>query len=272
MTHAMPARVATFPKAPSESGATGLTARVLTRCFLRSYLIGATFSSRGLQNVGLLHAIDPGLMAIHGPGKALRKARKRYLRHYNSHPFWAPLIVGMFLSLEVQIARGVMTSETFDKLRPTAAYALSALGDSLFGGSVGPFWSLTIGLLLLTGHPLAAILTAGLSVAAVQVFKLVAFLAGCRHGLAALKRLKALNLIDWAARLKMFNGALLALVWIASRPSQTPLAIWLSAAAGLSVLAIGAERTGIARELLVAGLLILYALRPDVTGFLDFFR
>ena len=71
---------------------TGLNIRNLSQVFLRSYLIGACFNTRGLQNVGLAYAIDPGLKAIHAEPIALQQARKRSLQVFNTHPYWTCLL------------------------------------------------------------------------------------------------------------------------------------------------------------------------------------
>ena len=47
-----------------------LTYRDLLSCFWRTYLVGAGFNTRGLQNIGLSYAMDPGLRAIHDGEKA----------------------------------------------------------------------------------------------------------------------------------------------------------------------------------------------------------
>ncbi|HKI81550.1 MAG TPA: PTS system mannose/fructose/sorbose family transporter subunit IID, partial [Pseudodesulfovibrio sp.] len=48
------------------------------RSFIRCYLTGAAFNTRGMQNIGLMYAMLPGLEAIHEDPKDLKAALKRY--------------------------------------------------------------------------------------------------------------------------------------------------------------------------------------------------
>ena len=50
--------------------------RILLRIFLRTYMVGATFNTKGMQNVGLAYIMDPGLRALYAADpRALRRAR-----------------------------------------------------------------------------------------------------------------------------------------------------------------------------------------------------
>lgn len=247
---------------PGDSGEP--SARTLAVCFLRAYLVGATFNRRGLQNIGLFYAIDPGLVAIHGEGPGLKKARRRYLKHFNSHPLWAPLLTALFLSMEMKIAKGQLPGEMLEKVKNTTAYTLSAVGDSLFGGSVVAFWSLSLAVLVVNGWPWAALLTGAVWVVLLQAFKLGCFLAGLREGFAVLQRFKRWNLINWSVRIKLANAALLAVFWGSIRPAGTPMAWWLGAAGALAGLAHASVRLGISREIIALAVLAFYILAPGI--------
>ncbi|MGJ3521590.1 PTS system mannose/fructose/sorbose family transporter subunit IID [Nitratidesulfovibrio sp. D1] len=190
-------------------------AKTLLLCFLRSYLVGAAFNTRGHQNIGIVFAMEPGLAAIYPDPRARREARKRYLRHFNTHPFWAPLLVGTFLSLEARIARGTFPAEVLRSLKDTTVYTLSAIGDSVFGGSMLVFWSLTTCALVVSGNNGAAFLWSLMLFVSLQVFKLFTFAAGLREGLKVLQRLKQWDLINWGEKLKLCNAVVLAgLLWL----------------------------------------------------------
>ncbi len=186
--------------------------RTLLRCFLRTYLVGAAFNTRGLQNVGIAYAMEPGLKAIYPDLKKRRIARKRYLRHYNTHPFWTPLLVGTFLSLETLIARGKAPPEMLTALKDTTTYTLSAIGDSVFGGSFLVFWSLVTSCLLVAGMPIIALCWSLALFLALQGFKLFTFIAGLRGGLKVLTMLRNWDLINWGERLKLANAVVLVLL------------------------------------------------------------
>lgn len=41
--------------------------RILLRVFLRTYMVGATFNTKGMQNVGLAYVMDPGCARFTAP-------------------------------------------------------------------------------------------------------------------------------------------------------------------------------------------------------------
>lgn len=209
-----------------------MDARVLLRVFLRTYLVGSAFNTKGMQNVGLSYVMEPGLQALHGGNpSALRKARGRYLKHYNTHPFWTPLLAGIFLSMESKIAAGLLPADLLGKVRTTTVYALSALGDSFFGGSFLVTWALIAANLAVREHAVLLSLWLVVCVVCLQLFKAYTFARGYAQGLAFLQRLKSWNLIDWGTRLKLCNGVLLAIFAEAMLPGTGPeRLVWALAA------------------------------------------
>lgn len=217
--------------------------RVLLRIFLRTYMVGATFNTKGMQSVGLAYVMDPGLQAIHGADhRALKQARGRYLKHFNTHPFWTPLLVGIFLSMEKKIALGVVPADILPKLRTTTVYTLSALGDSFFGGSFLVLWSLVGVNLAAAGYIGALVFWICLCLMGLQAFKMFTFARGYAQGLSFLQRLKSWNLIDWGGRLKLANSVLVALFLLQAAPAGGLWTLAWGAGAGLLALA-GFART-----------------------------
>ncbi|MBG0777909.1 MAG: PTS system mannose/fructose/sorbose family transporter subunit IID [Desulfovibrionaceae bacterium] len=244
------------------SGAPGLTARVLAICFLRTYLVGAAFNRRGMQNVGLTYAMEPGLAAIYPDPRERHAARKRYLSHYNTHMFWTPLLVGVFLKLESKIARGLFPREVLENLKNTTAYTLSAIGDSVFGGSLLVFWSLSTSSLLVAGYDRLALGWALGWFVSLHVFKAATFLAGVREGLKVLQRLKRWDLINWGHRLKVFNGLLMTLVLYQVWPGQFAWLQWAVSVSVLAAAAVAVVRLHLSREIMALIILGIYAAYP----------
>ena len=196
---------------------------LLLRCFLRSYCSTAAYNPRGLQNVGFTFAIEPALAVLYGPGEDLRAARQRYVRHYNSHPFWAPLLLGVFLRVESDIAQKRLQPAFLDSLKDTTSYTLSAIGDSLFQGSLTPTWVLICACLIVQGAVSAAgVLTLALFFLA-QALRLACFITGLRKGMTVLMLLRKMQLIDWAFRVKCLNAALLGFLIYLIFPAEAPL-------------------------------------------------
>ena len=240
-----------------------LNASLLIRTFLRTYFVGAAFNTRGLQTVGLALAMEPGLSAIYPDPVELRHAWKRYTSLYNTHPFWTPFLVGVFLALESRIARKQFPEAMLEQVKSTVVFTLSAVGDSFFGSSLIGFWALSTACLLASGQPVPAFLLALALITALNAFKLATFIMGYRHGFAALTRIKGWDLVNWARRLKVLNGALLVLLWAIVWPRETDPMAWTSGVLMVLGLAYGAGRLRINREILVgagiaAGLFFLW--------------
>ncbi len=194
------------------------------RSFVRCYLAGAGFNTRGMQNIGLAFAMQPGLSAIHADPRELRRARRRYVRHFQSHPFWMPCLVGIFLNVEMGIAQKRFPPAMLQKVKDTTAYTLSALGDSVFAGSLLIFWALATICLLLAGFTVLPFLVGLMFWLALQLFRAYTFRAGFRDGFRFLERLRQWDLINWGRRIKYGNAALLLWLWLLVWPR--PFAWW----------------------------------------------
>ena len=192
------------------------------RCLVRTWLVGAAMSARGMQHLGQLYALNPALENLY-QGPTLVAARARYIEHSHTHPHWVPLFTGILLAMERDMARGILDPEVFKGLKRTTASVFSALGDSLFSGTILVSWAL-VGALLLLSFPVhfACIWTLFLFFS-LLAFRIASFFLGVRHGLAALRWIARLNCINWSARLKFVNSLLLAvLLWkIAPRDEGT---------------------------------------------------
>ncbi len=186
------------------------SARVLWTCFLRSFFVGAGLNARGMQNIGLLFALWPGLSSIHTTPETRSLAYRRYASHYNCHAWWTPLLIGMFLNLETAHSRGIFSAEMLDRFRNTTIHTLSALGDSVFAGSIVVFWALSTAIFAVFGLIWAAIAWSALFLIGITAFKLYGFTLGWRTGLNALLHVKRWNLINRGDTIKYVNALLLA--------------------------------------------------------------
>jgi PTS system mannose-specific IID component len=226
--------------------------KTLMRCFVRTYFIGAAFNTRGLQNIGLAYAMEPGLKAFYTDEKELKKARKRHLALYNTHPYWTPLLVGYFLFLEAKTARGLLAPSSLNKVKSTAAYTLSAIGDSFFGGSLLVCWSLIATLLSLTLSAWAGLAWLGVSLVCLQVFKLSTFWLGWRQGLTFFEKLRRLNLINWGQRIKYVNAGLLLGLWLVMYPQELRVVPFFLSSALIGAASLAVLHRFVPRELVLA--------------------
>jgi PTS system mannose-specific IID component len=217
---------------------------------------GAGFNTRGMQNIGLMYAMQPGLTALHKDPKNLRMALKRYVQHYQSHPFWMPCLVGIFLHVESAIAEDRFPPKMFSKVKDTTAYSLSAIGDSVFAGSLLIFWVLLTICLLLSGQ---TALSFGLGIcffAGLQVFRVYTFTCGLRQGFSFLKKLKQWDLINWGRKVKYANAGLLIWIWALIWPRPY---LWWEWLAGVVALVLFGRfvRTGLVSRVLAAAVFLL---------------
>ena len=239
------------------------------RSLLRCYLVGACFNTRGLQNVGLTYAMRPGLEVVYADdATGAAKALKRYARHYNSHPFWAPCLVGIFLAVEKLIAQERIPPEMLEKIKNTTSYTLSAIGDSVFAGSLLIFWALSSSCLLVSGLPEAAFSLGVTFFLGLQAFRVYTFLGGLRNGFSFLEKLRAWNLIDWGRRVKVVNAALVLWLWYLLWPKPVQWTGWFAGVATMGLLAHIIQRRGVPRELVAITFLAACLLLPVLSGML----
>ncbi len=234
------------------------------RTYMRCYMSGVGFNTRGMQNIGLMYAMQPGLRAIHTDPKELKAAQKRYVRHYQSHPFWLPCLVGIYLNMESSIAAGRFPPKMLSKVKDTTAYTLSAIGDSVFAGSLLIFWALLTICLLLSEQQGVALLLGVSFFIGLQAFRGFAFVGGVRHGFKFLQHLKQWDLINWGRRIKYLNAVLLVWLWALIWPRPYDVLEW---AVGVCALMLFGRfvRTGlISRVFAVAFFLALIDFFPEM--------
>lgn len=246
--------------------------KILIRTFLRTYLVGACFNTRGMQNIGLELCMDPGLRALYPDPGELQRARRRYVKLYNTHPYWTPLIVGVFLFLEQKIAEGVMPASSLPKVKSTMVYTLSAIGDSLFSGSVMVLWSLVAVLLLIQGWHGAALLWGVGAWTLLQLFKVYTFCRGVSEGIGVLQRLRSWKLMEWSGRIRLGNGLLMVCVWVMLFPLPLTWINWGAGAGILAFFALLCLKLLRIRELLLVMFLFVWSLLPDFLEYVSLFE
>ncbi len=205
--------------------------------------------------MGLAFAMEPGLAVLYPDRLERGRAFDRYLKLYNTHFFWTPMLVGLFLALEVKIARGVAPAEMLDNVKTTTAFTLSAIGDTFFSASVMGLWGLSAACLAAAGQYGLLAIFAGTLFVAIQLFKAVTFLAGYTEGFQVLGRLRRWDMVNLGRRIKVANALLLSAFWMLARPAgrTAPLTDMVL----LGVLAVwAATRPSVSREI---ALLVLAA-------------
>ncbi len=237
---------------------------VLLKCFFRTYFIGSMYNTKGLQNLGLLYIMDPGLKYFYkGSAQGLAEARKRYLGHYNSHPYFLPFLVGYFLFLESKIAKGILPRDSLRTIKATTAYTLSALGDSFWGGSLLILWSFIEIILLINKYITLAFVFFISTFIFVQCFRFFVFWQGFNKGLSFFEVIKNMNLIQWSKRIKIINSILLIFIWqgIANLVEILPKSlVFIIGGVVIGISSFVVSQHHVLREILVIGGIVLLAL------------
>ena len=227
----------------------------LLRCFGRTYFVNAAYNPRGLQNIGQIFALEPVLAVMYEDGEELREARARHIAHANCHPFFVPAWIGMVVHMESAVAERRLNPKVFMQFKDATANALSAIGDSLFNGSMAGLWALPCACLVLERHYSAAAWLTLIMFLGLQVVRFAGFHLGLRRGMGLLTLLRNLNLIDWAERIKMAN-AVLAAFFLHLCLNGSPPVLQLGTALFLLVICRYFAATRIPRLLIACGLVL----------------
>lgn len=105
----------------------------LNRVFARALFIQAAMHRRGMQNLGMLSALDAGAERVSDDPAALLA---RHTDHFNTNPNMAPMVIGGVLRIEEEGGRGGPASVS--RFKQACASALAAAGDVFFGGGLKP--------------------------------------------------------------------------------------------------------------------------------------
>lgn len=114
----------------------------LWKTFFRSYLLQASWNFERLQNLGFLFIMLPGLRAIYG-ARIPQEVLARHKEYFNTHPYFAPMIAGATLRLEMDLAAGEEVEVEIASFKKMVMAPFAAIGDSLFWGGIRPLASIT---------------------------------------------------------------------------------------------------------------------------------
>lgn len=178
------------------------------RILLRSLWLQASWSFEGLQALGFCWAMEPALDEFYGAGGPERvEAARRYTETFNTHPFFAPALLGCALRLEER-GEGSRVKDIWQ----VAMGPFGGLGDSFFWGGLKPFLAAAAVLALLLGikwAPLAFLLTwLIISVYTRVLFFQIGYLKG-EEGITSLLKT---GFLPASGRMKLYGSAILGAV------------------------------------------------------------
>lgn len=178
----------------------------------RSLWLQASWSFKGMQTVGFVHALEP---AVKGSGEERREKLLRHLDFFNANPFLAPLALGVVASEEEKSSEP--NPEAVNS-RVLVMGPLGGMGDSLFWGGLKPLASVGAVLLLVEGVRWAAFVMVALFALAGLVTRWYMLGLGLKLGKQAILRLQRLKPILWANRMKTAQAVMLG--WVVWRVAE----------------------------------------------------
>jgi mannose/fructose/N-acetylgalactosamine-specific phosphotransferase system component IID len=148
-----------------------LERRDLAKVLVRLLFVQATLHRKGMQNIGIMHAVDAAAPKLSPePGAFLA----RHAEHFNTNPNAAPIVVGGVLRIEEE--RSATAPASVSRFKQAASSALAAMGDVLVVGGLKP--------LALTLAVVSAIYSSFTGLVAIFVCYNAALLAGRYWGLS----------------------------------------------------------------------------------------
>lgn len=120
-----------------QMGQARLTRSDLFRVFLRLLMLQTTLHAKGMQNLGVMHALAPALARLEGGQHKI--LINKHLEFFNCNPNFVPVIVGGVLKLEEERAAGrPVEDRDISYFRRAVSSPLAAMGDMLFLGGLKP--------------------------------------------------------------------------------------------------------------------------------------
>ncbi len=106
--------------------------------WLRLLLLQASWNFETLQGLGFFYALFPGLRKLYSK-EELPEVSLKYIGYFNTHVYFAPLVVGSVLRLEEDRASGTVATEVeIDDFKEMVAAPYAAIGDAFFWGGLRP--------------------------------------------------------------------------------------------------------------------------------------
>jgi PTS system mannose-specific IID component len=227
-----------------------LTRGDLRSVFYRSFCLQSMWNFQRMQNVGWLFALWPVLRRLYPDKERRRAVALEHLEYFNTHPYFAGLILGVAAGLEEDHASGgPVRRDQIHAARKFMSGPLAALGDTVFWAAARPLagvLAVAIGavfpdhthafvpvvFLLVYNIPHLAVRSAGLWAGYALRAQVVTFLV-------------RINPQDWVRGAYWTGAALslaaLALLWARFGPGRE--AVFVLLAAALILLRLGVSST-----------------------------
>jgi fructoselysine and glucoselysine-specific PTS system IID component len=109
----------------------------------RSFCLQAVWNFERMQDLGFLYILAPVLDKLYPEKEKRIQSYRRHLEFFNSHPYFANVLVGIVARLEEEMAKGgEVKPEEISAVKMSMGGAFGGIGDSLFWGAWRPFTAL----------------------------------------------------------------------------------------------------------------------------------
>lgn len=208
------------------------------RILLRSLWLQASWSFEGLQALGFCWAMEPALDEFYGEeGPERVEATRRYTETFNTHPFFAPALLGCALRLEERGEGGRVKD-----IWQVAMGPFGGLGDSFFWGGLKPFLAAAAVLALLLGIKWAPLVFLLVWLTISIYTRILFFQIGYLKGEEGITSLLKTGFLPLSGRMKLYGSAILGgaagVMAFKTSSGVLPESLLILAAAGAGTLAL----------------------------------
>jgi mannose/fructose/N-acetylgalactosamine-specific phosphotransferase system component IID len=172
----------------------------------RSLYIQATFNLERMQALGFCNCLLPFARKNIQDQKARSEFLKRHLMFFNSHPYMVGWILGAVVNLEEKLLQDGDRQTDIDRYKRMFSQTISAVGDSLFWGSLKPVIAILCIMISLLDKVLGLVLLIVLFNIPHLYIRFSGIRAGYKSGLSAIKEVTLGRYSVFITRLTLLGG------------------------------------------------------------------
>lgn len=137
-----------------------ITTADIRAVFIRSNLFQGSWNFERMQALGFCFSMIPIIRCLYSENQEeCKKAIKRHLEFFNTHPYVAAPILGVTIAMEEQRANGVSIDDSaINSLKIGLMGPLAGVGDPIFWGTIRPILAALGASIAITGSIIGPIL------------------------------------------------------------------------------------------------------------------
>jgi mannose/fructose/N-acetylgalactosamine-specific phosphotransferase system component IID len=211
----------------------------LLQTFVRSFFVQTLWNFERMQNVGFAFSVDPLLRRLSNTKATYRTMLRRQLMFFNTHPYFATIVMGVVYHKEKSRANAEAEDPTLTVLKNSMGGAFGAIGDHVIWGTWRPFAiliALAVGVLVATPTGQWSLCAKWWLLGFLGMFNVVQLWLRWRglqkavqDGPGVVRWVESLRLQTWAAEVRRMGLLLLVVLVLIylGRWTMTNLLIWM---------------------------------------------